>query len=152
MEIRLRRARKEDIDDFVKVYRSAYKGMKKYWYKRDKIIRWYFRWLLKRDPEGVFVAELGGKIVGFIACDSNWENLFEEKLGEIHELVVMNEYKGKGIGSFLLKRGEEYLKAKGCSVIELWVGKKNPARKFYEKFGYEEEGENEDWIRMVKRC
>jgi len=73
-------------------------------------------------------------------------------VGEIHEIVVLKEYKGRGIGKKLMEVAENYLKSKGYSIIELWVGEKNHvAKKFYEKLGYVAEEQYGIWIRMVKK-
>jgi len=150
MDLAIRKAKKEDIGKFIEVYKSAYKNMKKYAYRKDKNIKWYFKWLLKRDENGVFIAEINGEAVGVVACDSNWLGLYED-VGEIHEIVVRDEYKGKGIGKKLMEKAEEYLKSKGHRIIELWVGEENHlAKKFYEKLGYKAKDKFGEWIRMVK--
>jgi len=142
---------KQDIESFVGVYKSAYKGMEEYAYKKEKSIRHYFKWLFKRDRDGFFVAELDGNAIGFVACDSNWHNLFNEKMGEIHELAIKQEYKGKGIGKKLMETAEEYLKSKGHEKFGLWVGENNKkAIKFYEKLGYKKRDKFGIWIRMEK--
>ncbi|KAA0010591.1 MAG: GNAT family N-acetyltransferase [Thermoplasmata archaeon] len=146
----IRRAREKDIGEFIKIYKSAYKRIGKYSYKKEKMIKWYYRWLLRRDENGVFIAEVNGKAVGFIACDANWQSFFDEKVGEIHEVAVMEEYKNRGIGKKLMEEAEKYLKEKGHKTIELWVGEENPAKRFYEKLGYEAKDKFGEWIRMVK--
>jgi len=151
MDLKIKNVDKEDLDKFVEVYKSAYKKLGKYAYWRKRDIRWYFKWLLKRDANGFFKAEIDGEAIAFVACDSNWHGLYE-KVGEIHEIVVKEEYKGKGIGRNLMEVAEEYLKSKGHKIIELWVGEENyVARKFYEKLGYKARDKFGVWIRMVKR-
>ncbi len=148
--LQIKKAKKEDIDKFIEVYKSAYKNIKKYAYRKDRNIKWYFKWLLKRDENGVFIAEMNGEAIGFVACDSNWQG-FYENVGEIHEIVVKDEYKGKGIGKKLIKKAEEYLKSRGHRVIELWVGEENYyAIRFYERLGYVKGGKFGEWVRMVK--
>ena len=151
VSIRKARLTKEDIESFVETYKSAYRGLEEYAYVKEKSIRYYFRWLFKRDSDGFFVAELNGMVVGFVACDSHWHNLFHEKMGEIHELVVREEYKGRGIGKKLMERAEQYLKSKGHNKIGLWVGENNArAIKFYEALGYKKRDKFGKWLRMEK--
>lgn len=151
MDLKIKIVEKKDLDKFVEVYKSAYKKLGKYAYWREKDIRWYFRWLSKRDANGFFKAEINGEAIAFVACDSNWHGLYEN-VGEIHEIVVKEEYKGKGIGKKLMEVAEEYLKSKGHKIIELWVGEENHvARKFYEKLGYKARDKFGVWIRMVKK-
>ncbi len=152
MGLKIRKVTKDDMDAFIKVYKSAYEGFEEYAYRKEKNIKQYFKWLMKRDEEGFFVAEIDGKIAGFVAADSTWYSFFDAEVGEIHEIVVLKEYKGKGIGKKLMEAAENYLKSKGYSIIELWVGEKNHvAKKFYEKLGYVAEEQYGIWIRMVKK-
>ena len=59
----LRKADRNDIDDFVRVYTEAYKGLENYAYTRKKDVKNYFKWLLSRDEDGVMVAVIDGKAV-----------------------------------------------------------------------------------------
>jgi len=152
----IRKAKTDDIDSFVKIYQKAYRGLEEYAYKTRKEIRRYFKWLRRRDPEGIFVATVS-EPVGFVACDTNWLSSFEgkeegEKVGEIHELFVSPEWQKKGIATVLLFKALEYAREKGQEMAELWVGEKNyRARRFYKENGFKEEGKWGHWIRMVKK-
>ena len=151
MEIRIRKAGIEDLEAFVDIYKSAYRNMQEYAYRKERNIKYYFKWLLRRDREGIFVAEIDGKPAGFVACDATWHSFFDEDVGEIHEIVVAREYRGKGIGKRLMEAAENYLKSRGHKKIELWVGERNyAAKKFYEKLGYTAGEKVGRWIRMVK--
>ncbi|MET1124113.1 MAG: GNAT family N-acetyltransferase [Archaeoglobaceae archaeon] len=148
----IRRVEKEDLGAFVEVYVNSYRGLEEYAYTSKRDIRSYFRWLYSRDRDGFMVAEVDGKPVGFVACDTNWLSVFEKKrVGEIHELFVLPEFRGRGIGSRLLEAALEYARSKERKIAELWVGRTNyRARKFYEKKGFVEKGEWGKWIRMVR--
>lgn len=152
MQLRIRNVKNSDLDDFVRIYKEAYRGLEEYAYTRTKDIRWYFRWLMGRDCDGFFVAEVDGKTVGFVACDTNWLSFFEnEEVGEIHEIFVHPNWQGKGIGTALLLKALEYTKKRGRKVVELWVGIDNiKARKFYEKFGFQKRETWGRWLRMIK--
>ncbi len=137
---------KDILERLVDVYHDAYQDLKFYYYKKRKDARWYMRWLYRRDSNGIFVAKIDDEIVGFIACDSNWDYEF----GAIHEIAVRKNFQGKGIGSKLLKTGIDYLKKKGLRYVELYVGEKNiRAINFYKKFGFKEDGLFGIWLRMV---
>jgi ribosomal protein S18 acetylase RimI-like enzyme len=150
VDLKIRNAVRDDQKHFVEIYSKAYKGLEQYAYTTNREIKSYFRWLMGRDPNGVFVAEVD-KPVGFIACDANWYSSFENKvIGEIHEIFVHPEWQKRGIGEALVFRGLEYLKSKGRDTIGLWVGATNyKAKKFYEKFGFRESGSWGRWIRMI---
>ena len=148
----IRRVSINDLDAFMGLYKLSYKGLEEYAYTKNRDIKHYFKWLMRRDEEGFFVAEIG-EPVGFIACDTNWISFFDDReVGEIHELFVHPEWRGKGIGKKLLEIGIDYAMTKGRNLIELWVGTTNDtAKKFYEKNGFIEKGSWGKWVRMVKK-
>ncbi len=150
--MRIRNARKEDIDIFVDIYKNAYEGLEEYAYTSRKEIRRYFKWLYGRDKNGFFFAEIKSP-VGFIAIDTSWFSPFEmKKVGEIHEIAVIRSFWGRGVGSKLVEKAMQYAKSRGRSLIELWVGDENfRARRFYEKFGFSKREDFGKWIRMVKK-
>ncbi|MDI9642972.1 MAG: GNAT family N-acetyltransferase [Archaeoglobaceae archaeon] len=148
----IRRVTKEDLESFVKVYTESYRGLERYAYKSRKIIKGYFKWLFARDHGGFMVAEIDGKAVGFVACDTNWISIFElKRVGEIHEIFVLPEYRRLGIGSKLLSSALSYAIERGRSLAELWVGETNyEAKKFYIGKDFKEAGKLGKWVRMVK--
>jgi len=150
--VEIRKAERTDIDEFVKIYTESYRGLENYAYTRKRDVKNYFKWLLSRDKDGVMVAVIENKAVGFVACDTNWFSIFERKMvGEIHEIFVLPEYRGRGIGTKLLEKSLEYSLEKKRKVAELWVGRTNyRARKFYASKGFEEAGEWGKWVRMRK--
>ncbi len=153
MGVEIERVKLEDSKEFVKVYQEAYSGLEDYAYKGEVAIKGYFRWLYHRDPHGFFKAVVDGGTVGFLACDCNWYSKYEGKeVAEIHEIFVLPEYQGKGIGKALMKKAEEYGKERGRDLIELWVGIGNEkARRFYESLGFQMMEVKGIWIRMRRK-
>ncbi|BAT70839.1 conserved hypothetical protein [Thermosulfidibacter takaii ABI70S6] len=141
----------EVIDQLLDLYKKAYIGMEEYAYTADSSLKRYLRWLFRHDPNGFFVAkDPSGKIVAFIATDANWINR-GRKVGEIHELVVDPEMRGKGLAVALINRAIEYFKSKGLKITGLWVGEKNKgAQKLYEKLGYKPLYTKGIWVRMER--
>ncbi len=161
LKINIRRAESEDCENFVRCYLKSYRGLESYAYSSKRDIRSYFRWLMKRDSQGIFSADILVKGqsfewsvirgVGFLACDSNWYSRYEGEVCEIHEIFVNPEWRGIGVGSLLMKRAFDYAKEKGKNKVELWVGERNyRAIRFYRKFGFESREKNGCWIRMIK--
>lgn len=150
--MRIRRAENGDIKDLVEVYLQGYKGLEEYSYTHPEDVQAYLNWLFRRDVAGIWVAEEEGKIVGFIASDGNWFSKREGKVvGAIHELVILPEYRNKGIGKALVEKVIEYFKSRGLDTAELWVGDKNTqALEFYKSLGFEERDRFNYWIRMTK--
>lgn len=150
--MRIRRAENGDIKDLVEVYLQGYKGLEEYSYTHSEDVQAYLNWLFRRDVAGIWVAEEDGKIVSFVASDGNWFSKREGKVvGAIHELVILPEYRNKGIGKALVEKVIEYFKSRGLDTAELWVGDKNTqALEFYKSLGFEERDRFNYWIRMTK--
>lgn len=144
-------AKEEDLNELVKVYLEGYKGLEEYSYTHPEDVIAYIKWLWRRDPEGVFVARSDSKIIGFVAGDSNWFSKREQKrVGGIHEIVVLPEHQGMGVGRALMERVLDYFRSKGLELAELWVGDKNhKAIEFYKKLGFKEHGQYNYWVRMT---
>lgn len=150
--MKIRRADDEDIKDLVDVYLKSYKGLEEYSYNHPDDVQAYLNWLFRRDVAGVWLAEEDGKIVGFVASDGNWFSKREGKVvGAIHELVVLPEYRSRGVGKALVEKALDYFKSRELDMAELWVGDKNQqALEFYKKLGFEEKDRFNYWIRMTK--
>lgn len=150
--MKIRRAENGDIKDLIEVYLQGYKGLEEYSYTHPEDVQAYLNWLFRRDVAGIWVAEEEGNIVGFIASDGNWFSKREGRVvGAIHELVILPEYRNKGIGKALVQKAIEYFKSRGLDTAELWVGDKNTqALEFYKSLGFEEKDRFNYWIRMTK--
>ena len=146
------RPKREDLKDLGEIYLEGYRGLEEYSYTHPEDVKAYMEWIWRRDPEGIFVAEVEGKKVGFVAGDANWfSKRSSKKVGAVHEIVVLPEYRGMGIGKTLMDRVMTYFKEKGLDTVELWVGDENfRAIEFYRKLGFKESGRYNYWIRMVK--
>lgn len=100
------------------------------------------RMLFKNKKEHTkFLAEENGKIVGFIGGNIEKKNKFYKtrRIGAIYDLFVEEKYRGKGIGTKLIKKFILWLKANKIKLIELDVSPKNKtAIKLYERLGFKE--------------
>jgi len=86
---------------------------------------------LENFSELAFIAEENGKTVGYIAGE------VKGKLGVIEDIVVAETYQRKGIGSILMKKELEALRAKGAELAIVEVHYKNAsAVPFYYGFGF----------------
>lgn len=150
--MKIRRADEKDMPELVRVYLEGYKGLEEYSYTHPDDVQAYLNWLFRRDVAGIWVAEEDGKIVGFLAGDGNWFSKREGKVvGAIHELVVLPEYRNKGIGKALVQKALEYFKSRGLDRAELWVGDENKqALEFYKSLGFEEKDRFNYWLRMTR--
>ncbi|MCS7225120.1 MAG: GNAT family N-acetyltransferase [Armatimonadetes bacterium] len=150
----IRPAQREDLPSLVKVYRSAYQDLPQYAYTNVYEVRDYINWLYRGDPHGLLVAEKDGEIIGFVSVHGDWwDKRFQRRTAEVHELGVLKEYQGQGVGSALFHAALDYARALGCDFASLWVGEENwLARNWYRRLGFQEVGRGwGEWIRMVKK-
>ncbi len=66
-------------------------------------------------------------------------------------ISLYKEYRGKGIGTELMKEMLDTLKARGYERASLSVQKGNYAAKMYQKLGFQIIGENEEEYLMLKK-
>jgi GNAT superfamily N-acetyltransferase len=86
----------------------------------------------------VFVAELGGRVTGFVSSGPAED---ETAPGELFALYVEPPAWGKGAGRALLERAEAALRDTGFDTAVLWVLEDNPrARRLYELAGWSTDG------------
>ena len=98
-----------------------------------------------------FVADVDGKIVGAV-----WVRIMND-YGHVDDntpslaISLYKEYRGKGIGTALMKEMLTALKARGYKQVSLSVQKENYATKIYQKVGFQIIGENEEEYLMLKQ-
>jgi len=90
-----------------------------------------WRRYMRLQPDGCFVAEADGLPAGTLTTIT-----YEDKIGWIGMLIVSPEYRGRGIGTTLLKHGIEYLRPQ-VQVIKLDATPQG--QPLYEKLGFEAE-------------
>lgn len=96
---------------------------------------WWKSVLQGKTTTKVFVAESSQHgVVGFIALDRGRDPELST-YGEITAIYCLKEYKNKGIGSALFKKGISYLSLQQYDKGYLWVLEKNPTCLFYERMG-----------------
>lgn len=88
-----------------------------------------------------FLTENNGKVIGFIGGEIKIGGGFfkNKRIGAIHALFVVEEYRNKGIGAELIKTFVSWLKTKKAEIIELDVPSNNSAAiKLYKSIGFKE--------------
>jgi mycothiol synthase len=85
------------------------------------------------DPEGLFVAERDGTVVGF-----HWTKV-EGEVGEVYVVGVDPSEQGSGLGTALTARGLRHLHETGLRTVDLYVeGDNDPALTVYRRLGFTE--------------
>ena len=102
-----------------------------------------WRNLLSFEPNGCFVAEMDGRVVGSATSTRYVPNSGAGSFGWIGMVLVDPDYRRHGIGSTLLKRCIQYLKDCGVETVKLDA---TPMGKLvYEKLGFHDEYNIERW-------
>ena len=103
---------------------------------------YFYESLLEELPEAFIVAEISGKIVGYIMCKiehgfSNFKKLGFVKKGHVVSVAVIDEHRRKGYGSVLVDEAVKGVKTIQGSELYLEVRcSNNDAVRLYEKLGF----------------
>lgn len=82
------------------------------------------------------VAEEDGFIIGCLNLRIEYQLHHVEKIAEIMELAVKNEYRSKGVGKYLLDNAKKISKDNNCLQIEVCCNQiRKKAHKFYQREG-----------------
>lgn len=104
---------------------------------------------LKKMPFALtLIAYKDEEAVGLANCFLGFSTFEAKKLVNIHDLVVVPEWRGLGIGKLLLEAVQRKARELDCCRITLEVREDNPARDLYERIGFEND-EPRMWF-MVK--
>jgi ribosomal protein S18 acetylase RimI-like enzyme len=83
----------------------------------------------------VWVADVDGAVVGFVAYEANRET----KIGEVYMLAVDPAHQNRGVGTRLNQLALDRLREAGMELVQVGTGGDPghaPARRTYEKAGY----------------
>ena len=103
---------------------------------------YFYESLLEELPEAFIVAEIDGKVIGYIMCKteygfSNFKKLGFVKKGHVVSVAVLEQHRGKGIGTMLVNESLKGVKMKQCGELYLEVRcSNNDAVKLYERLGF----------------
>jgi len=103
---------------------------------------YFYESLLEELPEAFIVAEISGKIIGYIMCKiehgfSNFKKLGFVKKGHVVSVAVIDEHRRKGFGSVLVDEAVKGVKTVQGSELYLEVRcSNNDAVRLYEKLGF----------------
>ena len=131
----------QDEDEWTALNRRAFASHPEQgaWTRADLDLREQEPWF---NPDGFFLAERDGKIVGFhwtkIHGQDGQEGDHEhEAIGEVYVVGVDPGERGSGLGRALTLVGLRYLRSRGLFQVMLYVDESNtPAIRLYESLGF----------------
>jgi ribosomal protein S18 acetylase RimI-like enzyme len=93
--------------------------------------------LLAHPAHHVFLAYDGTRVIGFSVCILGFSTFEARPLMNIHDIGVLAEYRGRGVGRHLMDRIERRARDLNCCKLTLEVRRDNlPARGLYTKLGF----------------
>jgi [ribosomal protein S18]-alanine N-acetyltransferase len=103
---------------------------------------YFFESILKELPESFIVAEISGKIIGYVMCKiefgfSNFRKLGFVKKGHVVSIAILEEHRGKKVGTILMEEAINGLVSRRTEEVYLEVRVSNSAAiKMYEKLNF----------------
>lgn len=141
----IRKATSDDLDIICELNNQLFK-LEKEKYDSTLVENWpltnegkkYFKDLINNHY--VIVALLDDKIAGYLAGSIEEKGVYELiQYGEINNMLVIEEYRGIGVGKKLIDNFKEYCKSQNIDNIKVVASFKNKdAINFYRKNGFED--------------
>jgi len=95
--------------------------------------------LAKRPHAFSVLAFVGGEPAGLVNCFEGFSTFASRPLVNVHDVVVMNEFRGLGLSQKMLLKVEEIARQRCCCKITLVVLEGNAvAQSAYRKFGFDD--------------
>lgn len=93
--------------------------------------------LSKRPYAFSVIAYANGEPAGLANCFEGFSTFACKPLVNVHDIIVLEKFRGEGISQILLEKVEEIANSMGCCKLTLEVLSKNSvAKSVYQKFGF----------------
>ncbi len=131
--VKIRSLDYKDIDEIVEIERLILgKNRRKYWLMKIDLLE-------ERSPMTSLVAEVEGKVVGFIIAEvAGWEYGVPDTVALIETIGVHPNYQKKGIATLLFRRLIDNLRKIGVKTVYTFVEWRSwDLLRFFAKMGFE---------------
>ncbi|WP_338477145.1 GNAT family N-acetyltransferase [Pseudomonas khavaziana] len=106
--------------------------------------------LAKRPHAFSVLAFVGGEPAGLVNCFEGFSTFACRPLVNVHDVVVMDRFRGLGLSQKMLQKVEEIARQRGCCKITLEVLEGNElAQSAYRKYGFDDSVFDPDHGRML---
>ncbi|WP_205698543.1 GNAT family N-acetyltransferase [Conexibacter sp. SYSU D00693] len=138
-ELTVRPAEPDDVDAVLAVWREGRSPHARTADTEEVVVR-----LLRDAPGALIVAEDAGDVVGVVIA--GWDGW----RGQLHRLAVVGAHRRPGVGSALVRAGEERLRQLGTPHVSALVGRDDPqAAALWTAAGYRLDDDIGRWVRDV---
>jgi len=143
-EYQIRRCEREDIPAVIEINMQTLP---------EHYSDYFYYEILAEFPETFLVAEVEGAMVGYVMCRieygfSHLKKLGLARKGHVISIAVLEEHRGKGVGSRLITTAHDELIKKSATEVYLEVRVSNAeAVALYQKLGYRTTGRLEAYYK-----
>jgi len=102
----------------------------------DEVRRRLIPGLAAHPTTHILLAYHGERPVGIAVCFRGFSSFQARPLLNIHDLAVLPEHRGRGIGKVLLEAVAAKATSLGCCKLTLETQENNDARRLYESLGF----------------
>lgn len=115
--------------------------------KRDQLIEG----LKKLPTTRIFLAYLQGHLAGMVIGFIGFSTFAARPLLNLHDVVVLDEFRGLGVGRHLMEAVIALARNEGCCKLTLEVRKDNlVARSLYRRMGFHDQNPSMNfWVREI---
>jgi len=139
-DIKIEKMNKADLNEVAKILCTVFNEEGENWNEENSLKRVEGSF----QDDGHYVARVDGRIVGMVMSMPVALELDTVLLVDM--LVVLREYRGKGIGRKLWESIESYAKEKGYKSVRLFANPNWDSYNLYIKLGYQPSG----WVELFK--
>lgn len=135
--LRIREAGLSDVEAMVGLLRALFALEPDFTFNEAKQRRGLVQLLCQAEGKCALVAEAGGRVIGMCTVQRVISTAEGAAVGWVEDVVVDAEYRGQGVGKWLLMTLEQWATAQGLKRLQLLADRENRAAlEFYKAQGW----------------